>query len=442
MTAVALLAALDYRALGFALLPLAPGTKRPHVDLLNTVYGRSAWSPLRDRPASVPEIEAWFREDPATGVGIITGQASGGLVVVDVDQRKVPSELRHPPTPIVWTPRGWHIYLSASAVVAGRKLSFGDLKAEGGYVVAPPSVRRDGTAYEWVISPNEAQLAPFEISSLGGDIVQVPRGIDISASGAHREVMTGGSLGSLSAAVERMLPVLGIGGPIGKPFRCVLPGHRDRHASASIDPASLRYRDWHAVDGREWYSLAEVFASQRTGRVVKLAGPSASRWWDRLAYEAGLLRIDWLRPYLATAATPSIVAVADGASLLQAIRDRHDPGEPFPFGRAFAVIWCSTVVHRLSEDQARTAIDWLIQRGVFEDHGRITVAGGRSTRAIRVRTESRQQARLTSQRADAATHDRSDIAHSAGAGRAGATWSEALGDSGRGSSSKGSGLRG
>src|SRR5215211_8204817 len=34
-----------------------------------------------------------------------------------------------------------------------------DVKASGGYAVAPPSVGPNGRAYEWIISPEEAELA-------------------------------------------------------------------------------------------------------------------------------------------------------------------------------------------------------------------------------------------------------------------------------------------
>ena len=34
-----------------------------------------------------------------------------------------------------------------------------DVKAAGGYVVAPPSVGPNGRAYEWIISPEDEELA-------------------------------------------------------------------------------------------------------------------------------------------------------------------------------------------------------------------------------------------------------------------------------------------
>lgn len=109
--------------------------------------------------------------DPAGNLGIATGK---GIVVVDVDPRNggdatlaklVESQGELPETPCVQTGGGGqHYYFKAN----GHDLKCGagvigpgvDLKADGGYCVAPPSVHPSGDPYEWLVGP-DTELAPI-----------------------------------------------------------------------------------------------------------------------------------------------------------------------------------------------------------------------------------------------------------------------------------------
>jgi hypothetical protein len=109
-------------------------------------------------------ITSWWRRWPQAGIGIATG-ATSGLVVVDVDPRHdgIASlrrlQAEHGPLPRTATVRtgggGGHIYLRlpAGRSVRSRCPLAGypgvDLKADGGYVVAPPSLHASGRRYEW-----------------------------------------------------------------------------------------------------------------------------------------------------------------------------------------------------------------------------------------------------------------------------------------------------
>jgi len=108
------------------------------------------------------QIREWWRRWPSANVGIATGPS--GLLVVDVDQSKggevslsklearfaaLPATLR------VRTGGGWHVYFTAPLGVEVRnsngKLGPGiDVRAAGGYVVAPPSLHASGKRYEWI----------------------------------------------------------------------------------------------------------------------------------------------------------------------------------------------------------------------------------------------------------------------------------------------------
>lgn len=138
-------AALGYAARGWAVFPLAPGTKVP-------LKGSKGF---RDATTDSNTIRQWWTQTPDANVAIATGQVSG-LLVPDVDQGNDKQgertlralEKQHgaiPETYTIKTPHGGrHLYLFLPAGVSiksgtdklGRWL---DVKADGGYVVAPPS---------------------------------------------------------------------------------------------------------------------------------------------------------------------------------------------------------------------------------------------------------------------------------------------------------------
>jgi len=113
-------------------------------------------------------IRDWWRRAPLANIGVATGPVSG-LVVLDLDPRngghpdRLPGSL--PTTPTVRTGGGgWHYYLAHP----GDGLRFpakvpgcpgADLKAAGGYVLAPPSLHVSGRRYVWQ-TPLTQPLAP------------------------------------------------------------------------------------------------------------------------------------------------------------------------------------------------------------------------------------------------------------------------------------------
>jgi putative DNA primase/helicase len=145
-------AAADYRRDGWCPIPIKRGTKYPALDELD---------PYLSRPATQEELRSWAW----SGVGIVTGPVSG-VLVLDVDGPEGETELNkygHPATPMARTPSGgMHLYFKHPEhhVRTRIKVAPGlDVKASGGYVVAPPSVGENGRAYEWILSPEEAELA-------------------------------------------------------------------------------------------------------------------------------------------------------------------------------------------------------------------------------------------------------------------------------------------
>jgi putative DNA primase/helicase len=145
-------AAADYERGGWCPIPIKKRSKQ-------TALGQLA--PYLNRRATKEELAAWAWP----GVGIVTGPVSG-VLVLDVDGPKGEEELRkhgHPVTPLVRTASGGlHLYFRhpEQLVKTGIRVAPGlDVKAAGGYVVAPPSLGANGKPYEWIVSPEDAQLA-------------------------------------------------------------------------------------------------------------------------------------------------------------------------------------------------------------------------------------------------------------------------------------------
>jgi hypothetical protein len=124
---------------------------------------------LLDATSDPLVVERWWqRVWPGANVAVRTGN---GLVVLDVDgddgaESLRALERRHgelPPTVSVVTGGGGqHFYFTCSAPVrnsAGRLGSGLDIRGDGGYVIAPPSVHASGRAYEWDNDPDDVELA-------------------------------------------------------------------------------------------------------------------------------------------------------------------------------------------------------------------------------------------------------------------------------------------
>jgi hypothetical protein len=122
---------------------------------------------VRDASTCLETIDGWWREWPAANVAIACGFVSK-IVVVDADGEAGVNELERRGYPVTWTARsgsgGLHPYLGHPGYLVGNwKISgIGDLRADGTYIVAPPSLHRSGGRYEWLegLSPWEVDLAP------------------------------------------------------------------------------------------------------------------------------------------------------------------------------------------------------------------------------------------------------------------------------------------
>lgn len=153
--------ALSYLSHGWSVIPIRPRTKRPLI----------AWEPFQHRLPRAEEVQQWWRLWPNAGVGIVTGAISN-LVVLDVDVEhggdKALAELERrngplPPTVEAITGSGGrHLYFSYPGRPMSSRVGWApgiDLRADGGLVVAPPSIHPSGRRYEWESSPRPRPCA-------------------------------------------------------------------------------------------------------------------------------------------------------------------------------------------------------------------------------------------------------------------------------------------
>lgn len=117
---------------------------------------------LRDASSDPRVVAAWWRRWPDANVGVVTGRPSG-LVVVDVDpdhggidsmRRLVAQHGPLPPGPRVRTGSGgWHVMFAHPDQPVpnsvGRVAPGVDIRGDGGYVIAPPSLHAAGDRYVW-----------------------------------------------------------------------------------------------------------------------------------------------------------------------------------------------------------------------------------------------------------------------------------------------------
>jgi hypothetical protein len=142
-------AAIEYLQRGWSVIPIRTDRWDPEDPEEPDKSPYVNWREYTRRHATIEEVQKWFEDHPHAGIGIVTGQISK-LVVVDFDG-VMPGE-EWPETYTVQTARGEHRYYTIGDGDVTRnsqgKIANGiDVRGEGGYVVAPPTVRIDGGEY-------------------------------------------------------------------------------------------------------------------------------------------------------------------------------------------------------------------------------------------------------------------------------------------------------
>ena len=166
-------AALNYAEHGLAVFPLEAQGKKPI-----TKHG------LKDASTDPDKIREMFAAHPYSNIGMACGSQSGGIIVVDidVDEEKDKNgndslkEWEHehgalPDTAMTLTGRGGNHYLYRSAGDTKSRIACKegiDIRADGGYIVLPPSIHPNGAQYAW-----EYELTDFGIVNANQSVIDL-----------------------------------------------------------------------------------------------------------------------------------------------------------------------------------------------------------------------------------------------------------------------------
>jgi hypothetical protein len=144
--------ALQYLSKGWSVIPIGDD-KKPLIR----------WEEYQRRLPTEEEIRAWWSQWPNANIGIVTGAISK-LVVVDIEKDGNCEGLT--PTVISRTGGGgFHYYYQhPGGVIKNSVKNLADkvdIRGDGGYAVAPPSMHKTGNRYEWEVGPDDVDLAPL-----------------------------------------------------------------------------------------------------------------------------------------------------------------------------------------------------------------------------------------------------------------------------------------
>ena len=176
--------AIEYASKGMAVFPLKPKEKKPL-----TAHG------VKDATTDFDQITKWWKKNPNANIGIACGQISGGLLVIDLDERANGVsgfdslhewESEHgelPETARTITGKGGsHILFRVPHKESNRVdlLDGVDVRSDGGYIVAPPSIHPNGNTYQWEYDPEEYPIADaddtvLDLLSVGKKLVEVDK---------------------------------------------------------------------------------------------------------------------------------------------------------------------------------------------------------------------------------------------------------------------------
>lgn len=138
--------AVAYRNRGWAVIPVSHRGKKSQVS----------WKEYQHRLPTDEELSRWF-SDGAVNIAVVTGRQSG-LVVLDFDSEQALAAFEQefgalPLTLSARSARGRHYYFAYPTTGdISNRTGFRDnvdVRADGGYVLAPPSVHETGAVYAW-----------------------------------------------------------------------------------------------------------------------------------------------------------------------------------------------------------------------------------------------------------------------------------------------------
>jgi hypothetical protein len=353
-------------------------------------------------------IKTWWVRWPLANIDIATDQ----LLILDLDFYKGAGETlakleeTYGPLPetvaAITGSGGRHkFYRRPLGTLPSRKDVLGpgiDTRADGDYVVAPPSLHKSGTRYTWLRDPETTPIAdaPPWVLDLAGHraesrvvaparLTSQPKkkieslshinatrkaflvaSIPWSADKLHEVASQGWRGLDVDAIIARGLGLNPDALLAGEPYtgtqRRILPGPSCGKRGAMLirgQGGDILYQE-HPHDCFPAYDLPKVRAIQAYGsaeKVGKLGKVAHFLWRLRALYESGAFVLPHV-PHapLPKSASPNTRAVYDGFVLLVGLQWMYDPGGSVPFMWDFAAAWCG-----VSGYAVRKASPWLIK---------------------------------------------------------------------------------
>ncbi len=133
-------------------LPAYWGRKKPSVE----------WEEFQTRPSTMAEKVEWFHEGKPTNIGVLCGAVSGDLVILcfndpngaveffgDESWRRLLAS-----TFVTKSVRGHHVWLRSDTPIKSgfvrkdKNASWLEIRSDGNFTIAPPSLHPDGILYE------------------------------------------------------------------------------------------------------------------------------------------------------------------------------------------------------------------------------------------------------------------------------------------------------
>jgi len=155
---------------GFGVLPIKEKSKKPNVK----------WDQYQQKRADKDTVQKWLDDGLFKNIGVQCGTASNNLCIIDIDNKKVLTDLKLKTSSIIkdgcWvssTSKGYHIW-TLSIEEPGDTILDGDIHVDfksTGYIVVPPSIHPSGKSYEFInksfksLKPMTSRKQYFEIQS-------------------------------------------------------------------------------------------------------------------------------------------------------------------------------------------------------------------------------------------------------------------------------------
>jgi hypothetical protein len=175
--------ALELHQAGFCVIPLLERSKKPALV---------SWKQYQRRRPGLVELHGWFaygNRNLAVVCGPVSAPRGLSLAVLDFDRPgfEAWAEEHSEIVDSTWisaTGRagGRHVWLLVPSGAASAQFGCGEIKAEGGYIVAPPSLHPCGRRYRWLQHSGRIAAAG-DLSILGVKVARLSTGSPIQARG-------------------------------------------------------------------------------------------------------------------------------------------------------------------------------------------------------------------------------------------------------------------